>query len=56
MAGVLVWALVPVGATAVIWQGSSFFECAAANLSKHYGLPVAVHGAIVVVLEAVQGI
>jgi cation:H+ antiporter len=32
----------------VIWKGSGYFERAAERLSKHYGLPVAVHGAIVV--------
>jgi len=35
-------------ATLVIWKGSEYFEGAAQRLSKHYGLPVAVHGAIVV--------
>lgn len=34
--------------TAVIWKGSVLLERAAENLSKHYGLPVAVHGAVVV--------
>jgi len=32
----------------VIWKGSGLFERAAERLSKYYGLPVAVHGAIVV--------
>lgn len=32
----------------VIWKGSGYFERGAVRLSKHYGLPVAVHGAIVV--------
>ncbi|MFC7041888.1 sodium:calcium antiporter [Halonotius sp. GCM10025705] len=35
-------------ATAVIWVGSQHFERAAGRLSKHYGLPIAVHGAVVV--------
>jgi len=35
-------------AVLVIWKGSEYFERAARRLSKHYGLPVAVHGAIVV--------
>jgi cation:H+ antiporter len=35
-------------ATVVIWKGAEYFERAAEQLSKHYGLPVAVHGAIVV--------
>jgi len=34
--------------TLVIWKGSEYFERAAARLSRHYGLPVAVHGAVVV--------
>ncbi|MCQ4334390.1 sodium:calcium antiporter [Natronomonas sp. F2-12] len=40
-------ALVAVG-TLVIWKGSKYFEQSAERLSKHYGLPVAFHGAIVV--------
>ena len=32
----------------VIWKGSEYFQRSAERLSKHYGLPVAVHGAIVV--------
>ncbi|MFW5903344.1 MAG: sodium:calcium antiporter [Halolamina sp.] len=44
--------LVPIGlalvATVVIWKGSQLLERSAERLSKHYGLPVAVHGAIVV--------
>jgi len=35
-------------ATVVIWRGAARFEGAAERLSKHYGLPVAVHGAVVV--------
>jgi len=35
-------------ATLVIWKGSEYFERAAERLSRYYGLPVAVHGAIVV--------
>jgi cation:H+ antiporter len=34
--------------TPVIWKGSAYFERSAERLSKHYGLPVAFHGAIVV--------
>ena len=34
--------------TAIIWKGSELLETAAARLSRHYGLPVAVHGAVVV--------
>jgi cation:H+ antiporter len=32
----------------VIWKGSEYFERSARRLSKYYGLPIAVHGAIVV--------
>ncbi|UWG47539.1 Ca2+/Na+ antiporter [Halanaeroarchaeum sp. HSR-CO] len=43
------WALVLVAvSTLVIWKGSGFFERSAEQLSNHYGLPVAFHGAIVV--------
>ncbi|SEW30401.1 sodium:calcium antiporter [Halobacterium jilantaiense] len=35
-------------AVVVIYTGSTYFERAAERLSRHYGLPVAVHGAIVV--------
>ena len=35
-------------AVLVIWKGSEYFQRAAERLSKYYGLPVAVHGAIVV--------
>ncbi len=34
--------------TGVIWKGSEVLETSAERLSKHYGLPVAVHGAVVV--------
>lgn len=34
--------------TAVIWAGSGRLERSAERLSKHYGIPVAVHGAVVV--------
>jgi len=48
MTGLLAALAVAVVATAVIWKGSELLERAAEHLSKHYGLPVAVHGAIVV--------
>jgi len=48
MPGLLVSLALAVIAALVIWVGSKYFEQAAARLSKHYGLPVAVHGAIVV--------
>ncbi len=45
----LLWAgLLSVVGTWVIWKGSVLLESAAERLSKHYGLPVAVHGAVVV--------
>ena len=34
--------------TPVIWKGSEYFERSAGRLSRHYGLPLAFHGAIVV--------
>jgi len=48
MVGLLVSLALVVVATAVIWVGSKHFERAAERLSRHYGLPVAVHGAVVV--------
>ncbi|SFS08235.1 cation:H+ antiporter [Halomicrobium zhouii] len=48
MNGLLVSLGLAVVGTAVIWKGSVLLERAAERLSKHYGLPVAVHGAIVV--------
>ncbi|WP_122090856.1 sodium:calcium antiporter [Halalkalicoccus subterraneus] len=48
MPGLLVSLLLVVVAVLIIWKGSQYFERAAERLSKHYGLPVAVHGAIVV--------
>ena len=36
--------------TGVIWKGSEMLETAAARLSRHYGLPVAVHGAVVIAI------
>ena len=46
--GIIALLALAVVATAVIWKGSELLERAAENLSKYYGLPVAVHGAIVV--------
>jgi cation:H+ antiporter len=48
MPGLLVSLVLVVVAVLVIWKGSEYFERAAERLSKHYGLPIAVHGAIVV--------
>ncbi len=48
MTGLLAAAVLAVVATGVIWKGSELLETAAERLSAYYGLPVAVHGAIVV--------
>ena len=48
MDGLLLFLGLAVVATGVIWKGSEALERAAGRLSKHYGLPVAVHGAIVI--------
>ncbi len=48
MTGLLLSLALVVVATLVIWKGSEYFERAAERLSRHYGLPIAVHGAIVV--------
>ena len=45
LAGSVVLAAV---AVVVIWKGSEYFEGAARLLSKYYGLPLAIHGAVVV--------
>jgi cation:H+ antiporter len=45
LAGAAVLAVV---STVVIWLGSEQLERGAGRLSRHYGLPVAVHGAVVV--------
>ncbi|WP_302080166.1 sodium:calcium antiporter [Salinibaculum rarum] len=50
MASLPALALLAVVATAVIWKGSELLENAAARLSRHYGLPVAVHGAVVIAI------
>lgn len=45
----LLWAgILAVVSTGVIWKGSELLERAAQRLSKHYGLPAAFHGAVVV--------
>jgi cation:H+ antiporter len=46
--GLVTWVVVAVVSTGVIWVGSDRLERAAAKLSRYYGLPVAVHGAVVV--------
>ncbi|GAB7012448.1 sodium:calcium antiporter [Halolamina salina] len=48
MPGLAVSLALIVVAVGVIWKGSEYFERSAERLSKHYGLPVAVHGAVVV--------
>jgi len=48
MPGLLVSLVLAAVAALVIWKGSKQFERSAERLSKQYGLPVAVHGAIVV--------
>jgi cation:H+ antiporter len=47
-AGLLAPAILAIVSTGVIWIGSERLEAAASRLSRHYGLPVAVHGAVVV--------
>ncbi|WP_115864236.1 sodium:calcium antiporter [Halorussus litoreus] len=44
----LVATVLVVVSAGVIWKGSEVLETSAERLSKHYGLPVAVHGAVVV--------
>ena len=48
MVGLLGSLVLAVVSVAVIWVGSVYFERAAERLSRYYGLPVAVHGAVVV--------
>jgi cation:H+ antiporter len=48
MPGLVASLAIVVVAALIIWKGSEYFEGAAERLSKHYGLPVAVHGAVVV--------
>jgi len=48
MVGLLGSLVLAVVSVAVIWKGSTYFERAAERLSRYYGLPVAVHGAVVV--------
>jgi cation:H+ antiporter len=48
MVGLAVLSVLAVVSTGVIWVGSARLEAAAERLSLHYGLPVAVHGAVVV--------
>ena len=48
MVGLLGSLVLAVVSVAVIWVGSVYFERSAERLSRYYGLPVAVHGAVVV--------
>jgi cation:H+ antiporter len=48
MAGIVGSLVFVTVSTLVVWKGSEYFARAAERLSKHYGLPVAFHGAIVV--------
>jgi cation:H+ antiporter len=47
-AGLGIAAVLALVSTGVIWLGSEQLERGARRLSRHYGLPVAVHGAVVV--------
>ena len=46
--GLLVPAVLALVSTGVIWVGAEHLERGAGRLSRYYGLPVAVHGAVVV--------
>ena len=48
--GVAFYLGLAVVSTAVIWSGSGRLERSAEQLSRHYGLPAAVHGAVVVAI------
>lgn len=48
MMELLIYLLVILVATAVIWVGSDWLESSSQRLSRYYGLPPAVHGAVVV--------
>jgi cation:H+ antiporter len=50
MASLPVLVALAIGSTAVIWAGSDVLERSAARLSRYYGLPVAVHGAVVIAI------
>jgi cation:H+ antiporter len=44
----VIWILVAIGGTALVWKGSGLLEKASERLSIHYGLPDIVQGAIIV--------
>ena len=50
MIGPLAWVGLAVVSTAIIWAGSTRLERSAGRLSRRYGLPAAVHGAVVVAI------
>ncbi len=45
---IVVWLLITVAASVVVWRGSDLLEGSAERLSLFYGLPPVVHGAMVV--------
>lgn len=45
---ILLWAVVALAGTAIIWKGSGLLESSSARLSAYYSLPEIVQGAIVV--------
>lgn len=46
----LLWTLVAILGTALIWKGSGILEAASERLSIHYGLPDIVQGALIVAI------
>ncbi|MCK2183599.1 sodium:calcium antiporter [Halomonas getboli] len=48
MLAILIWSLVAVVATAIVWRGSGLLETSSERLAAHYRLPDIVQGAIVV--------
>ncbi|GEK73906.1 MULTISPECIES: sodium:calcium antiporter [Halomonas] len=48
MPAILLWSLVAVAATAIVWRGSGLLETSSERLAAHYRLPDIVQGAIVV--------
>lgn len=50
MGEILLWTVVALVATAVIWKGSGLLETSSERLSAYYGLPEVVQGAIVVAI------
>lgn len=48
MIDIVIWTLVVVVSTAIIWKGSGMLESSSQRLSAYYGLPDIVQGAVVV--------